>query len=48
MKYRIDLSEKDYFDLITVLVLAYAKPYNSTLAKGLLQHIVNNHIKVDE
>ena len=48
MKYRIDLSEKDYFDLITVLVLAYSKPTNSTLAKGLLQYIINNHIKVDK
>ena len=48
MKYRIDLSSEDYFNLISVLVLAYSKPSNNMHAKRLLETIINNHIKIED
>lgn len=46
MKYRIDLSEQDYLDLLTLVVSAYSKGFNKH-AKRLLETLVNERIIIN-
>lgn len=47
MKYRIDLSEQDYMDILTILVKAYSKGENKH-SKHLVETFVNERIIIHD